>query len=108
MGSSVMGAGVLRKKVQDAGLTNVSVINSAINSPPGDVDLVITHSDQTERAMRQAPQAQHISLNNFLDSALYSNLTDRLSDGGEPQRSALRNGAERAGGQLRHQQCAPV
>ena len=78
MGSSAMGAGVLRKKVQDAGLANVSVTNSAINSLPGDVDLVITHRDLTERAMRQAPQAQHISLNNFLDSALYTNLTDRL------------------------------
>ncbi|MEB5973855.1 PTS mannitol transporter subunit IICBA [Pantoea dispersa] len=78
MGSSAMGAGVLRKKVQDAGLSNISVTNSAINSLPGDVDLVITHRDLTERAMRQAPQAQHISLNNFLDSALYTNLTDRL------------------------------
>jgi len=78
MGSSAMGAGVLRKKVQDAGLSNISVTNSAINSLPGDVDLVITHRDLTERAMRQAPQAQHISLNNFLDSALYSNLTERL------------------------------
>ena len=78
MGSSAMGAGVLRKKVQDAGLSNISVTNSAINSLPGDVDLVITHRDLTERAMRQAPQAQHISLNNFLDSALYANLTERL------------------------------
>jgi PTS system mannitol-specific IIC component len=53
MGSSAMGAGVLRKKVQDAGLTNISVTNSAINSLPPDVDLVITHRDLTERAMRQ-------------------------------------------------------
>ena len=79
MGSSAMGAGVLRKKMQDAGLSNVSVTNLAINSLPGDVDLVITHRDLTERAMRQAPHAQHISLNNFLDSALYSNLTERLA-----------------------------
>ncbi|WP_437891580.1 PTS mannitol transporter subunit IICBA [Phytobacter sp. V91] len=78
MGSSAMGAGVLRKKVQDAGLTNISVTNSAINSLPSDVDLVITHRDLTERAMRQVPQAQHISLTNFLDSGLYSNLTERL------------------------------
>ncbi len=78
MVSSAMGAGVLRKKVQDAGLSNISITNSAINSLPGDVDLVITHRDLTERAMRQAPQAQHISLNNFLDSALYTNLTDRM------------------------------
>lgn len=78
MGSSAMGAGVLRKKVQDAGLSNISVTNSAINSLPGDVDVVITHRDLTERAMRQAPQAQHISLTNFLDSGLYANLTERL------------------------------
>jgi PTS system mannitol-specific IIC component len=86
MGSSAMGAGVLRKKVQDAGLTQISVTNTAINALPGDVDLVITHRDLTERAMRQAPHAQHISLNNFLDSGLYSDLTARLVDA---QRSAV-------------------
>lgn len=78
MGSSAMGAGVLRKKVQDAGLKHISVTNCAINSLPDDVDLVITHRDLTERAMRQVPQAQHISLTNFLDSSLYNNLTERL------------------------------
>lgn len=78
MGSSAMGAGVLRKKVQDAGLTNISVTNSAINNLPDDVDLVITHRDLTERAMRQVPHAQHISLTNFLDSGLYTDLTSRL------------------------------
>lgn len=78
MGSSAMGAGVLRKKVSDAGLKTISVTNCAINSLPSDVDLVITHRDLTERAMRQAPHAQHISLTNFLDSALYINLTERL------------------------------
>jgi len=78
MGSSAMGAGVLRKKVQDAGLTNISVTNTAINSLPDDVDLVITHRDLTERAMRQVPHAQHISLTNFLDSGLYTDLTARL------------------------------
>ncbi|NJD86039.1 PTS mannitol transporter subunit IICBA [Candidatus Erwinia dacicola] len=85
MGSSAMGAGVLRKKVNDAGLTAVSVTNMAINSLPGDVDLVITHRDLTERAIRQAPHAQHISLTNFLDSDLYSDLTARLV---EARRSA--------------------
>lgn len=78
MGSSAMGAGILRKKIQEAGLKNVSVTNSAINNLPVDVDLVITHRDLTERAMRHAPQAQHISLTNFLDSQLYTDLTTRL------------------------------
>lgn len=78
MGSSAMGAGLLRKKIQDAGLTQVSVTNCAINHLPDDVDMVITHRDLTERARRQAPQAQHVSLNNFLDSELYAGLTAGL------------------------------
>ena len=49
MGSSALGAGVLRKKIQDAGLSQISVTNSAINNLPPDVDLVITHRDLTER-----------------------------------------------------------
>lgn len=80
MGSSAMGAGVLRKKVQDAKLSNISVTNMAINNLPDDVDLVITHRDLTERAMRQVPHAQHISLTNFLDSGLYTDLVTRLAE----------------------------
>lgn len=77
MGSSAMGAGVLRKKVQDAGL-NVTVANTAINSLPEDVDIVITHVDLTDRAKQHAPNAHHISLNNFLDSQLYGELVAKL------------------------------
>ncbi|WP_406822526.1 PTS mannitol transporter subunit IICBA [Raoultella ornithinolytica] len=102
MGSSAMGAGVLRKKVQDAGLGNISVTNCAINNLPPDVDLVITHRDLTERAMRQVPQAQHISLTNFLDSGLYTSLTERLvaaqrhTDNEEKVRGSLKDSFEAA------------
>ncbi|HCU0886716.1 TPA: PTS mannitol transporter subunit IICBA [Raoultella ornithinolytica] len=102
MGSSAMGAGVLRKKVQDAGLGNISVTNCAINNLPPDVDLVITHRDLTERAMRQVPQAQHISLTNFLDSSLYTSLTERLvaaqrhTDNEEKVRGSLKDSFEAA------------
>lgn len=77
MGSSAMGP-VFCVKVQDAGLKHIAVTNCAINNLPEDVDLVITHRDLTERAMRHAPQAQHISLTNFLDSQLYNSLTAEL------------------------------
>lgn len=102
MGSSAMGSGVLRKKVQDAGLSNISVTNCAINNLPPDVDLVITHRDLTERAMRQVPQAQHISLTNFLDSGLYSSLTERLvaaqrhTDNEEKVRDSLKDSFDAA------------
>ncbi|MEG9605819.1 PTS mannitol transporter subunit IICBA [Serratia nematodiphila] len=96
MGSSAMGAGVLRKKVADAGLENISVTNSAINSLPDDVDLVITHRDLTERAMRHAPQAQHISLTNFLDSKLYGDLVERLLAVNTAAAAAPQSGAHAA------------
>lgn len=38
--------------------------------------------------MRHAPQAQHISLTNFLDSQLYSNLTARLVEASNTAESA--------------------
>ncbi|SCB75023.1 PTS system D-mannitol-specific IIA component, Fru family /PTS system D-mannitol-specific IIB component, Fru family /PTS system D-mannitol-specific IIC component, Fru family [Gilliamella bombicola] len=77
MGSSAMGAGVLRKKVQDADL-DIFVTNLAINNLPNDVDIVITHKDLTDQAKQHAPNAHHISLTNFLDSQLYSQLVADL------------------------------
>lgn len=77
MGSSAMGASMLRKKVQEAGL-DISVTNLAINNLPQDVDIVVTHKDLTDRARKHAPSAHHISLTNFLDNALYNNLVSQL------------------------------
>lgn len=77
MGSSAMGAGVLRKKVQDANL-DINVINLAIDNLTSDADIVITHKDLTQRAKQYAPNAHHISLTNFLDSGLYSQLVNEL------------------------------
>ncbi|HCG9581849.1 TPA: PTS mannitol transporter subunit IICBA [Vibrio parahaemolyticus] len=77
MGSSAMGASMLRKKVQDAGL-NIHVTNLAINSLPESADIVITHKDLTDRARKHAPNAHHISLTNFLDSEMYNQLVTKL------------------------------
>jgi PTS system mannitol-specific IIC component len=79
MGSSAMGAGMLRKLVEKEGL-NISVTNVAINDLPGDVDIVVTHKDLTDRAKKHAPNAHHISLTNFLDSKLYTTLVANLKE----------------------------
>ncbi|MEZ6995017.1 MULTISPECIES: PTS mannitol transporter subunit IICBA [unclassified Aeromonas] len=78
MGSSAMGAGMLRKRVQAAGL-DISVTNRAIDQLDDQVDWVITHKDLTERARRHAPNAHHISLTNFLDNGLYQELVQSLT-----------------------------
>ncbi|MDN3681609.1 PTS mannitol transporter subunit IICBA [Vibrio tapetis subsp. quintayensis] len=77
MGSSAMGAGLLRKKVDAAGL-NITVTNYAINNLPADSQVVITHKDLTDRARNTMPSAMHMSLNNFLDGAVYDKLVADL------------------------------
>ncbi|EKO3379863.1 PTS mannitol transporter subunit IICBA [Vibrio fluvialis] len=77
MGSSAMGASLLRKKVEAANL-KIDVTNLAINNLPGDVDIVVTHRDLTDRARKHAANAKHISLTNFLDNSLYDNLVADL------------------------------
>ncbi|MGF9713194.1 PTS mannitol transporter subunit IICB [Paenibacillus naphthalenovorans] len=78
MGSSAMGASILRKKMKEAGV-EVTVINTAISEIPQDADIVITHKTLTDRAKVQAPNAEHISIDNFLKSPEYEELVKRLS-----------------------------
>ena len=68
MGSSAMGASVLRKKIQAAGHPEVTVVNKAISDLRDDVDLVVTHQDLTDRAREKTPSAVHVSVDNFMGS----------------------------------------
>lgn len=77
MGSSAMGATKLRNKLKSAGL-DVSVINKAIDQIPSDAQMVITHESLTPRAKSKAPNAEHISIQNFVDGAQYDALVERL------------------------------
>lgn len=77
MGSSAMGASILRKKIDAAGLP-VTVTNTAINEIPDDADIVITHHTLTDRARQRAPRAEHIPIDDFLKAPEYDKLVDRL------------------------------
>lgn len=78
MGSSAMGASILKKKVKEAGISDVDVTNLAINNLPSDVDLVVTHKDLTERAAKMVPSAIHVSVDNFLGSSKYDDIVEEL------------------------------
>src|SRR5690625_4603128 len=67
MGSSAMGAGMLKNKFKKAGL-DIEVSNSAINQLKGDEDIIITQKTLTERAEDKVPTAKHMSVDNFLNS----------------------------------------
>src|SRR5215210_3098211 len=79
MGSSAMGASLLRNKAKEAGLSDIEVKNTAVNQIPDDADVIITHKDLTDRARQKMPGAQHISVDNFLGSPKYDELIDEIS-----------------------------
>ncbi|MGY5883874.1 PTS mannitol transporter subunit IICBA [Modestobacter lacusdianchii] len=78
MGSSAMGASVLRKKVQGAGFTDVTVVNKAISSLTDSYDLVVTHEDLTERAEQKTRSAVHVSVSDFMSSPRYDEIVEML------------------------------
>jgi PTS system mannitol-specific IIC component len=78
MGSSAMGASVLRNKIKKAGFADVDVQNVAIANLGDDVDLIVTHQDLTPRAQTMAPSAQHVSVDNFMNSPQYDAIVEQL------------------------------
>ncbi len=78
MGSSAMGASVLRKKVHGAGFADVTVVNKAISNLTDDVDLVVSHQDLTDRARQRTPSAMHVSVENFMASPRYDEIVELL------------------------------
>jgi mannitol PTS system EIICBA or EIICB component len=77
MGSSAMGASILKNKAKKAGL-EINITNTSINNIPSDADIVVTHKDLTSRAKEKLPTAHHISVDNFLNSPKYDELIDSL------------------------------
>lgn len=77
MGSSAMGASIMKNKMKKAGLS-IDVANSSISNIPMDADIVITHKDLTDRAKAKHPEAKHISVENFLNSPKYDELIEKL------------------------------
>jgi PTS system mannitol-specific IIC component len=82
MGSSAMGATVLRNKIKKAGIDSVTVTNAAIANLKDDIDLVVTHQDLTDRAKQQSPNALHISVENFMNSPKYDEIVHLLESEG--------------------------
>jgi mannitol PTS system EIICBA or EIICB component len=78
MGSSAMGASVLRNKLKKAGFEDVSVVNVAIANLDDSYDLVVTHQDLTLRAMDKTPSAQHVSVENFMNSPKYDAIVEEV------------------------------
>ncbi len=80
MGSSAMGASVLRNKIKKAGIEDVTVVNKAIANLDASADLVITQNQLTDRARHQTPNAVHVSVDNFMNSPRYDEVVELVRD----------------------------
>ena len=80
MGSSLIGANQLKKRIKDAGLP-VEVIHARVNEIPAHTDVVIAHEGLAMRARNAAPQAVVLSFKNFLNNTASDLLVRRLTAG---------------------------
>lgn len=78
MGSSAMGATVLKKKLAAAGLEGIEVVHTPVSSIPADVQIVVTHEELGERAAHSNPNAERILITNFLAAPEYATLVEDL------------------------------
>lgn len=78
MGSSAMGATKFRNRVK-ASRPDLTVINTSVDNIPADCDIAVVQTTLVERARKSAPNAQMVTIQNFLADpaldALYIQLT---------------------------------
>lgn len=78
MGSSAMGATKFRNRIKTQ-RPDLTVINTSVDTIPSDCDIAVVQITLVERARKSVPQAQIVTLHNFLADpaldALYEQLT---------------------------------
>jgi mannitol-specific phosphotransferase system IIBC component len=82
MGSSLIGANQLKKRIKDAGL-DVRVVHSPVNEIPAQTDVVVAHEGLAERARKVAPNAVVLTFRNFMSNTASDRLLRNLVAGEE-------------------------
>ena len=81
MGSSAMGATMVRNKLKDAGVTGIEVIHAPVSEIPKDCQIVVTHHELAHRAVASNPNARVIPIKNFMGAPEYETLVKELAEG---------------------------
>ena len=79
MGSSEMGATTLSKKLTAAGL-DIKVVHTAIEDIPSDAQLIVTHTSLANRARKEHPSVEIVTINSFVGAPEYDQLVKRLTE----------------------------
>lgn len=83
MGSSAMGATMLRNKLKEAGVTGIEVVHAPVSEIPKDCQIVVTHHELSARAASSNPGAEIIPIQNFMGAPEYDTLVARLAGAGK-------------------------
>lgn len=78
MGSSAMGASVLRKKLKQAGFDTIEVVHASVSEIPQDAQIVVTHKELKERARTSHQTARLVLITNFMNAPEYDQLVASL------------------------------
>lgn len=77
MGSSAMGATKFRKRIQEI-RPDITVANTSVDNIPADCNIAVVQVTLVDRAKKSAPQAQIITIGNFLSDPNLDLLYKRL------------------------------
>ncbi len=83
MGSSAMGATKFRNRLK-ANRPDITVINTSVDNIPSDCDIAVVQTTLADRAKKSAPQAQLITIGNFLADPALDALYVQLTTGDAP------------------------
>lgn len=82
MGSSAMGATKFRNRLKTV-RPDIKVSNTSVDNIPSDCDIAVVQETLAERAKKCAPQAQLITIGNFLADPALDELLEKLSQSAE-------------------------
>lgn len=83
MGSSAMGATKFRNRIK-AQRPDLTVINTSVDNIPADCDIAVVQITLADRARESVPQAQVVTLNNFLADPALDSLYEQLTQKQQP------------------------
>ncbi len=78
MGSSAMGATILKKKLAAVGRDDIQVVHSSVSDIPDNSQIVVAHQDLAARAKKSAPNARLITITNFMSAPEYDALAEEM------------------------------
>ena len=100
MGSSAMGAAVLQKKLEAAGLGNIKVKHFSVSEVPAGIRFVVCHQDLVERARKSAPSARIVTISNFMNAPQYDQIVAEIIDARSNRNAADADSSDFHGGVL--------